>query len=268
MGAAAERGFPALCSAPAPSAHGRHVISCSFFAPPIISAPGSAHGGALPPVSHFSHLRWPCTRASQSHFPVALPGHFGATFPRCGSCSHAAPYPVCVLNQTFMFSPGGFQAQTVCTVRRPTARAKGAPAIMLGIIFLKRVMGQSLQGNFRQWCETEPEQKGQNPSLVLIYTASCKHWEMVPSLRDLPAQRARFGSCHPETSQLQTPVSHSWARATTGKAVAPTPAGCNSLFPKSGRLEQQEVTEPCRCESGRASDAAPNSAHQPPPRTS
>lgn len=43
-----EQGFPALCSAPAPSTHGPHVTSCSFFAPPIISALGSAHGAALP----------------------------------------------------------------------------------------------------------------------------------------------------------------------------------------------------------------------------
>lgn len=73
VGAAAEQGFPALCSPPAPSAHSRHVISCSFFALPIISAPGSAHGGALLPVSRFSHLCWPRARASGSHFPPGPP---------------------------------------------------------------------------------------------------------------------------------------------------------------------------------------------------
>lgn len=155
MGAAAEQGFPTLCSPPAPSAHGRHVISCSFFAPLIISALGSVHGGALPPVSRFSTS----AQAPGSHFPHDLPapgaggaaqpsrGVSGATFPRRGSGQHrgrggsrqcagrAASYPVFILNQTFMFSPRGFQAQTVCTVRRPTARAEGAPAPRLRFFF-------------------------------------------------------------------------------------------------------------------------------------
>lgn len=161
MGAAVEQGFPALCSPPAPSAHGRHVISCSFFAPPIISAPGSAHGGALPPVSRFSHLRWPRARTPGNHFPCDLPEqavwhsspqafqeppspdvapatHWGrGDSRRCAG--HAASYPVFVLNQTFMFSPRGFQSQTVCTEsgsQQPEPRELQPPRLVF-IFFLK-----------------------------------------------------------------------------------------------------------------------------------
>lgn len=80
-----EQGFPALCSAPAPSAHGPHVTSCSFFAPPTISAPASAHAAALPTSSCFSHLHRTSgaipPRPPRSQSRQLLPGVLGAAFP-------------------------------------------------------------------------------------------------------------------------------------------------------------------------------------------
>lgn len=108
------------------------------------------------------------------------PGVLGTTIPgpwlqphtgqgeAVGCAGHAAAYPVLGLNQTFMFLPGGFQAQTVCIEsggRQPEPREVQPPH--LGLFCFTRVMGQSLQGNFRQWSDTESQQKGKNKSCFL-----------------------------------------------------------------------------------------------------
>lgn len=154
VGAALEQGFPALCSPPAPRAHGRHVISCSFFAPLIISAPVRRTARPCRPS--------PTSSRPQGGDPSA--GRFRSPQPwqRGGRQQHAgraASHTVFGLNQTFMLSPGGFQAQTVCTEsgsRQPEPWELQPPLSGFFIIFFFCVTGQSLHGNFRQWSETGP----------------------------------------------------------------------------------------------------------------
>lgn len=178
-GSSSGAGLPCALFSAAPRAHSPHVISCSFFAPPMVSAAGSVHGRALPPLGLTrGHAG---ARSSPSGWQsMALPGRFGNHHPwavaaatqgqgeAVGCAGHAASYPVLGLNQTFMFLPGGFQAQTVCIEsggRQPEPREVQPPH--LGLFCFTRVMGQSLQGNFRQWSDTESQQKGKNKSCFL-----------------------------------------------------------------------------------------------------
>lgn len=72
VGAAAAQGFPTLCSPPAPRAHSRHVISCSFFAPLIISAP----------VRHTARPCHPSPTSTRPQGADSSAGRFGSPQPR------------------------------------------------------------------------------------------------------------------------------------------------------------------------------------------
>lgn len=129
VGAALEQGFPALCSPPAPRAHGRHVISCSFFAPLIISAP-------------VRHTARPCRPSPTSTRPQggdSSAGRFGS--PQPWQRQTATRGPSCFAHR-FRFesdlyaqSWGISGPDCLHRVRQPTARALGAPAPAFRIFY-------------------------------------------------------------------------------------------------------------------------------------
>lgn len=166
---------------PQPRAHtAPHVISCSFFAPPIISAQGSAHAAALPTSSCFSHLpRTPAVippRLSQLPEPAALAWRFGSCFPWTWLQPHAGKgeqpvmhRPCC--SRTCFRSQSDLYAQSqgipgpdcLHRVRRPTARAEGVPAPALGIIFFEELWASLCKGI----SDNEVRQKGRIKSRFL-----------------------------------------------------------------------------------------------------
>lgn len=254
------------------------VPSCPSHASPTSAGLAQGHQGAISPVT--SQLLQQTARHSPSRafrdppspdmVPVTQRGRGG----RWQCAGNDASYPIFILNQTFMFSPKGFQAQTVCTEsggQQPEQRELQPHT--WDYFFLEELWVSLCKGISDNGARQSPNRRKK------INTVSYKHWETVfpqPKHRQQRSvtlsweQPKALGS--PERAWLQSPISSSWDRATTDKATAlTTELGLrdsqlprrNSPFPKARQSEKS--LNHVRVTHARASDAPPNSAHQPPP---
>lgn len=152
-GSSSGAGLPCALFSAAPCAHSPHVISCSFFAPPMVSAAGSVHGRALPPLGLTrGHAG---ARSSPSGWQsMALPGRFGNHHPwAVAAATHGARGGSGMRGTRCCISRSGFESDlyvpsrgisgpdSLHRVRRPPARAQGGPAPTLGVILFYKSYG-------------------------------------------------------------------------------------------------------------------------------